>query len=123
MKEVTDLSGQLEEYTVKVKEKKNELDLITNQIDTSSKLLEDIKININNSRTNFDGVNLSASGQAQVETSTLLPALLLSVLLNLVTGGHILMSNIKASRRGDKNKIENTFGGVKDFLPTLKENL
>ena len=40
MKEVTDLSGQLEEYTVKVKEKKNELDLITNQIDTSSKLLE-----------------------------------------------------------------------------------
>ena len=33
------------------------------------------------------------------------------------------MSNIKASRRGDKNKIENTFGGVKDFLPTLKENL
>ena len=40
MKEVTDLSGQLEEYTVKVNEKKGELDVITNQIDTSSKLFE-----------------------------------------------------------------------------------
>ena len=40
MKEVTDLSGQLEEYTGKVNEKKGELDVITNQIDTSSKLLE-----------------------------------------------------------------------------------
>ena len=40
MKEVTDLSGQLEEYTVKVNEKKDELVIITNQIDTSSQLLE-----------------------------------------------------------------------------------
>jgi hypothetical protein len=40
MKEVTDLSEQLEEYTVKVNEKKGELEVITNQIDTSSKLLE-----------------------------------------------------------------------------------
>ena len=40
MKEVTDLSEQLEEYTVKVYEKKGELEVITNQIDTSSKLLE-----------------------------------------------------------------------------------
>ena len=40
MKEVTDLSGQLAEYTVKVNEKKGELEVIMNQIDTSSKLLE-----------------------------------------------------------------------------------
>jgi hypothetical protein len=40
MKEVTDLSEQLEGYTVKVNEKKGELEVITNQIDTSSKLLE-----------------------------------------------------------------------------------
>ena len=40
MKEVTDLSGQLEEYTVKVNEKKGELEVITTQIDTSNKLLE-----------------------------------------------------------------------------------
>jgi len=116
MKEVTDLSGQLEEYTVKVDEKKGELDVITNQIDTSSKLLDDIKMNINNSRTDFDAADLPTT---QVETSTLLPALLLSVLLNLVTGGHILMSNIKANKRGDTAMS----AGMTDFLPTIKENL
>merc|ERR1712106_151331 len=123
MKEVTDLSGQLEEYAVKVNEKKDELDIITNQIDTSSQLLEDIKMNINNSRTNFDADDLSTNSITQVETSTLLPALLLSVLLNLVTGGHILMTNIKASKRGDTGMSDTTFGGVKAFLPTIKENL
>ena len=40
MKEMSDLSLQLEDFTVKVNEKKDELDVITNQIDTSSKLLE-----------------------------------------------------------------------------------
>jgi hypothetical protein len=42
-----------------------------------------------------------------------------AVLLNLVTWGHILMSNIKASKRGD-NAMS---GGMRDFLPTMKENL
>ena len=74
---------------------------------------------INNSRTDFDAADLPTSPLTQVETSSLLPALLLSVLLNLVTGGHILMSNIKASKRGDTAMS----GGMTDFLPTIKENL
>jgi hypothetical protein len=74
---------------------------------------------INNSRTDFDAADLPTSPLTQVETSSLLPALLLSVLLNFVTGGHILMSNIKASKRGDTAMS----GGMTDFLPTIKENL
>merc|ERR1711892_221294 len=121
MKDVTDLSGQLEQYTLEVKDKRTELELITNQIDTSSKLLDEIKVSINNSRTNFDPSDLPTS--PVVETSTLLPALLLSVLLNLVTGGHILMSNIKASKRGDNGIADTSFAGMKNLLPSIKENL
>ena len=76
-------------------------------------------MNINNSRTDFDAADLPTSPMTQVETSSLLPALLLSVLLNLVTGGHILMTNFKASKRGETA----ISGGMPDFLPTIKENL
>ena len=40
MKGVSDLSGKMKKYTTEVEEKKTELDLITNQIETSSQLLE-----------------------------------------------------------------------------------
>ena len=76
-------------------------------------------MNINNSRTDIAAADLPTSSMAHVETSSLLPALLLSVLLNLVAGGHILMTNIKASKRGDTAMS----GGMTDFLPTIKENL
>ena len=80
----------------------------------------DIKLNINNSRTGFDTVIVGSSQDTQVETPTLLPALLLSVLLNIVTGGHILLSNVKASKKRDSTI---GFNGLKDILPTIKDSL
>ena len=40
MKEVTNMSEKLEEYNAMVKSKQDELSELTNQIETSSKLLE-----------------------------------------------------------------------------------
>merc|ERR1719300_1116938 len=117
MKEVTNMSEKLKEYNAMVKSKQDELSELTNQIETSSKLLEDIKLNINNSRTGFDTVIVGSSQDTQVETPTLLPALLLSVLLNIVTGGHILLSNVKASKKRDSTI---GFNGLKDILPSIK---
>ena len=42
------------------------------------------------------------------------------MLLNIVAGGHILLSNVKASKKRDSTI---GFNGLKDILPTIKDSL
>jgi len=102
---VTDVSArrsELSKMEKNLEEKAGELEQVQQKIDASSKLLNSIKSSISSPTTPLsDKTGSIQTSSASITSSSLFPVLMVSVLLNLITGGFLLSTYSSSKRRDD----------------------
>jgi len=112
--EVSSRRSELRQVETNLEEKTGELEQVLQKIDASSKLLDSIKSSISNPATPLSDKTGSIQTSSSLSSSPLFPALVVSVLLNLITGGFLLSTHSFTKSRKDTQPAQ--------FIPTAYQD-